>query len=199
MAAPGRLEAQAGILVAAAALLAACSRSPRAYQPPEAGVTVSAPAANPAAMATEEPEAPTVLSQALFSKRSELAVCFDTDVRSRLDGGRWTQQDRAEALQRMAADDAGSPVRGMTDVVIQQECGAAFADRLLLATCRGTGWLVSYYSFDMLKDDREMRDCLGSLHGSWWELPHDSEEYRRAHGRWKIERAREDLDRLGGP
>ena len=137
----------------------------------------------------------TVLSEAIFSADNVLTMCFDNDVRSNLDGGKWTAKERAAAAERMAAVDAG--LSGGSGVSIDKTCTEAFGDRIELASCTQPGGvLFHYYSFALLENDLEMKSCLKDLRGSWKALPQDSDQYRLAHARYEAEKAQKALERM---
>lgn len=150
-------------------------------------------AATAAPAAPVEPEVDPVFAQAIFDKGGALAICVDIDVRGKraADAGPWTASARQRLIDRMNQEDAGTAPKGMTNAAVGDSCERAFPDRLVLASCKpsnGDG-TVLYYSFDLLKNDVEMRDCLKVLHGDWQALRRDSDEYRHAKARYDAERA----------
>ena len=103
------------------------------------------------------------------------------------DGGDVSQATRDRMTAALEAADGGA--KGYTISVLEQTCGEAFGDRLLLATCAARVAAFHYYSFEVLSTDIEMRDCLKDQHGRWTELPHDSDDYLRARGRYNANQA----------
>lgn len=183
-------------LAAALALGITGCRQTRAYEPPDAGPLLPVlPSAG--RLSPVEPEVSPVLGRALLDKDGRTALCLDFNARDQLpaDAGPWTAARRRHLVDAMNAFDGGSsPGPGMSEVVIPQSCESAFADRLVLASCAFVGSQVFYYSFD-LPLDVEMRDCIKSQ-GTWEALPRDSQQYRRAHARWQLERAQQQLRQL---
>lgn len=161
-------------------------------------------AVKPAAVAVTEaplpappPEVSRIISQALFSRDQELVGCIDTDAPAKWDAGPWTKEERERTLAALRSKDAGSAMPGGSTVLLENDdCDGSFGDRLQLASCSSNGgaFVIHYYSFALLENDIEMRDCLSS-HGDWTAMRHDSEEYRRAKSRYDLEKLQKRLGR----
>lgn len=139
-----------------------------------------------------------MVAQALFSRRATLVACFETDGPRRYkDAGSWTQEERQKLLDALRVLDAGVETLPGSSLVLldNDDCAKAFGDRLELASCSSGGFVTHYYSFELLENDLEMRDCLQG-HGNWSALPHDSQEYHRAHLRYEAEKAQKLLEKM---
>lgn len=165
-------------------------------RPSVAALPSAAPsaAATPSAAPSTGPIPPFYASVALFNEREELAVCADRDITARvLEAGAPTEQSVAAVRQTFAEREGDSSVATM----LNKECGKAFSDRLVLAKCVTPAMALTYYSFDLLQDDRTMRQCIKNG-GTWTSLPRDSDEYKLAKSEWDVAKATRDLKKLQG-
>lgn len=187
----GRCRVVRACVAAALVLSAACAHREHRDEHTAASGDAAAAAIPPGARATRSAEAAASVSIAFFTKHNELGACWEVPMPA--DAGK----DVSGIADRANAADAAPMIPGMSQVVLQDSCDEAFADRLVLASCATADFGAwRYYSFDALLGDADMRDCLKTLRGRWTELPHDSEEYRRAKARHDAERAAEQADQI---